>query len=234
MNTRSPRKFTLVELLVVLAVIGILLSLLFPSLRKGRQKARQAQCMSVQHQLNVAVTMYAQDETYYPPNKINNSLLPGIGLDLYWKQLIYSYLGIANALDDRDGMANKKFFCPSSKITSSVEWRKAGIGYNSKLGSMSSAKAYLANFRTRLKPTQIMKPTETIMLADTLDDSTAWGMNFALRTPLDNIPPGSTSQIGDRHFRGVNVLWTDGHGSSVRQVYLSSQTDAYDYLVEKP
>ncbi|HZZ70960.1 MAG TPA: DUF1559 domain-containing protein [Pirellulales bacterium] len=41
---RSPRGFTLVELLVVITIIGILMSLLFPAINSIKESARQAVC----------------------------------------------------------------------------------------------------------------------------------------------------------------------------------------------
>lgn len=45
------KKFTLIELLIVMAIIGILLSLLLPSLTKAKESARRAVCMSNQSQI---------------------------------------------------------------------------------------------------------------------------------------------------------------------------------------
>ena len=52
------KKFTLIELLIVLAVIGILVSILIPSLYKARQKARAAVCLSNTKQIGLAWHMY--------------------------------------------------------------------------------------------------------------------------------------------------------------------------------
>ena len=43
--------FTLIELLIVIAIIGILVTLLMPSLAGARETARRAVCMSNQKQL---------------------------------------------------------------------------------------------------------------------------------------------------------------------------------------
>ncbi len=70
---RTPKRkrqrqggFTLVELLVVVAVITILAVLLTPVLAQAREKARQARCMSNLRQIAVAMALYVDDnaETY--------------------------------------------------------------------------------------------------------------------------------------------------------------------------
>jgi prepilin-type N-terminal cleavage/methylation domain-containing protein len=55
----SPRAFTVVELLVTIAIIGILAAMLLPALAKSKEKARRAACMNNQKQLDLAWQMYA-------------------------------------------------------------------------------------------------------------------------------------------------------------------------------
>jgi prepilin-type N-terminal cleavage/methylation domain-containing protein/prepilin-type processing-associated H-X9-DG protein len=61
------KKFTLIELLVVIAIIGILMTLLIPSLSKARAAARQAVCLSNQHQVSVATFSYILDSNGWAP-----------------------------------------------------------------------------------------------------------------------------------------------------------------------
>lgn len=53
--------FTLVDLLVVIAIIRILLSLLLPTLSKDRGQSRQLSCMPQLRQFGLAFELYAMD-----------------------------------------------------------------------------------------------------------------------------------------------------------------------------
>lgn len=58
----QPPAFTLVELLVVVAIIGVLLAVLLPALRGARKQARLATCAANEHSLMQAVHAYAADQ----------------------------------------------------------------------------------------------------------------------------------------------------------------------------
>jgi prepilin-type N-terminal cleavage/methylation domain-containing protein/prepilin-type processing-associated H-X9-DG protein len=71
MNFASPQKcaraFTLIELLLVIAIIGILAALLLPVLGRTKESARATVCLSNLHQIGIALQLYVQD---------NNNKLP--------------------------------------------------------------------------------------------------------------------------------------------------------------
>src|SRR5262245_37403695 len=58
--------FTLVELLVVIAVIAVLVSLLLPSLRRAREQAVRVKCLSNIRQLGLSISNYTSDFGEYP------------------------------------------------------------------------------------------------------------------------------------------------------------------------
>src|SRR5882762_689332 len=57
----TRRAFTVLELLVVMAVIGILACLLLPVLSQSRETARRVQCLENLRQLGLAAQMYWDD-----------------------------------------------------------------------------------------------------------------------------------------------------------------------------
>ncbi len=69
-TTRSA--FTLVELLVVVAVIGLLIAILFPTLTKVGETARIASCKTLLRGIEGALTAYQGDEGRYPEDEISN------------------------------------------------------------------------------------------------------------------------------------------------------------------
>ncbi len=61
------RGLTLLELIVVLAIISVLLGLLLPAVQSARERAREAVCKNNVHQINIAVGHYVHVHKQVPP-----------------------------------------------------------------------------------------------------------------------------------------------------------------------
>ncbi len=57
----SERAFTLIEVLVVVAIIALLVSILIPTLKKAKQQAHRAVCAAHMHQVAFAIFSYGND-----------------------------------------------------------------------------------------------------------------------------------------------------------------------------
>ena len=62
----SGRGFTLIELMVVVAILTILAGLLLTSLQAAQAKARRIHCTSNLRQMSIALQVYVQENGVYP------------------------------------------------------------------------------------------------------------------------------------------------------------------------
>ena len=63
----NRRGFTLVEMLVVIAIIGTLMSLLLPAVNQAREYARQVACKAKLHNLQIALEQHHTQYGCFPP-----------------------------------------------------------------------------------------------------------------------------------------------------------------------
>jgi len=62
------RAFTLIEILVIIAILGILVALLLPAVQMARESVRRVQCQNNLKQLGLAVQQYENVQSLFPPS----------------------------------------------------------------------------------------------------------------------------------------------------------------------
>ena len=105
---RARRAFTLIELLTVIAIIGILAAILIPTVGRVRESARTANCSSNLRQITMALKLYAEaNKGRFPSGTDNTS-----GTDVAWNKAIAPYLPLRGTSETSP--VHAVFICPSA------------------------------------------------------------------------------------------------------------------------
>jgi len=99
----SKRGFTLLELLVVAAMVGMLAALLLPALGGAKGAARRAACLNNLRQISIGLRLYVDDAGGAFPSGPMTNVLTG------YKNKMKSYVGLTGP----SCPADKLFACPA-------------------------------------------------------------------------------------------------------------------------
>ena len=107
MIQRNRNFFTLIELLITIAIIAILAGMLVPSLNAARESARDIACVGNMRQLGFAMLMYSDDHKRLP------DLPEETAERTCWDAKIVTYLGRSQDIDRK--LVYKNYICDSRK-----------------------------------------------------------------------------------------------------------------------
>lgn len=199
-NGNKQHGFTLVELLVVIAVIAILASILLPSLNKAREMAYKTQCINRIKQLNSAVTLYCSDSDGVMP-----SLVSPPPTQLLLNSYLFPYLGNLQNLTSN----LLKFCCPSAyKLNKDSDRHVA----NADVFPYYSGGAWLDSGSYPGKIDRIKKASRTFTFYCQDASTGAKYTTYILRTKIG----WDYCNVGLVHTNGVNVGFIDGHVETQR------------------
>jgi prepilin-type N-terminal cleavage/methylation domain-containing protein/prepilin-type processing-associated H-X9-DG protein len=142
-----PRAFTLIELVVAIAVIGILAALLLPALAKAKGTTRTIQCLGNMRQLQLAWTVYETDyRDYLVPDGVvvNGEDVAWVTEDMSKPEEATNLTDITNGLLFPYSASPKVYHCPASQGPSmvhgvSAEQMVRTVSMTPRLGNIGNA-----------------------------------------------------------------------------------------------
>ena len=201
----KPGFFTLIELLIVIAVIAALSAMLLPALAKAREAAKQTLCAGNLKQLGAGFQYYSDDYQDYLP--ITYSAVTEVHRN--WTYYFATYFGLAT----ERSVAPNFYFCPSGSKSSykiSKDYPDCYLGCstyrpNQENGFDMGSTPYW--YRVR-RLCAFSRPSDYVTLAE----RNAQTSQFCFEWANDAI----NKYLGiDNHQGKANYLHADGHTSSM-------------------
>jgi prepilin-type N-terminal cleavage/methylation domain-containing protein/prepilin-type processing-associated H-X9-DG protein len=200
---KDSRAFTLVELLVAMAVIGVLAVLATGIYAATQKRAAAVQCLNQLRSLGTAFQLYAQENDGEFPRSSHSSFAYRV---YPWERAICPYLGVSTgvpSVEEWTRLSARHFSCPAHEKR---EETNMSYGLNAYYELAPDADDYPGSPQTWRRLLQVPNPSRTVVLAELRDTSVDHVMAHFWTGS------GSNQEVAqDRHGGESNYLFADGH-----------------------
>jgi len=192
-NSYFSRAFTLIEVMVVLAIIVIMMAMVYPAFTTISERAKATKDMSNLRQIGLLMQTYLNDNDQILPL---STTWPGISTNLtlgLCPKYITTRKVFQSPFDKRPGLENDS----------------APVSYSINTNMYAAAPGISGNML------KVVSPSSTFFMAPTYTGNpTTWAGTM---TSAPNLPKGGTGETRGTHSSGtrINVLFCDWHTENV-------------------
>lgn len=192
----SDAAFTLIELLIVIAIIAILAGLLLPAVNRAAGAARSIQCQSQMRQVMLAARLYADDNEDQFPRSQHSAFA---NRQLPWERAVAPFLAIH---DTRwTNLIESVYHCPADRQPRHLSY---GMNYYFEVGPDDD---YPGKPQTWRRLSQIPRPTDVIFFTEVLIEADHVMPALCWTTVAD----AEAEVASKRHGAKSNYCFVDGH-----------------------
>ncbi len=218
-------KFTLIELLFVIAIIAILAGMLLPALNKAREKARQATCVNNFKQGSLGMMQYLNDNEDCLPRyvategSVSVAWAGRLARAGYYKTAKALFCPSVNNNRDWPKFLQIRMNTGAFTLTSStnLEWYYITLGYNWDYFGTATRVGGVLKVSSAKRPSQVIEFAESIWKGTT--ENRSYHAVYAT-----NNTGTVCGNVWSWHGGPVTVGWLDGHVSTTN---IGSSTNAY-------
>lgn len=215
------RNFTLIELLIVIAIIAILAAMLLPALNRARDSARSTTCINNLKQLGQLQVQYSNDyKSYLTPGQIINTSTP-------WANLLIDGGYVANPHNGGAAI----LCCPINGVKFANDgqtlWRSYSICDHDTSETIPGFTKWLPGRSNEARQiwrlVQIRNPSRVIVMGEGCDKN-----DTTIPTCVFGYSFESSNRMCFRHRseHSSNVLMADFHVESVTRELMKSEYEA--------
>lgn len=214
-STRNTRAFTLIELLTVIAIVGVLAAILIPAVGKVRQSANMSKSVSNLRQIGAGMELVVMDRSEYFSA---NTYPPYAGMDrkyanFGWQDLVGEKLGFVERMTSPNKYVWKTvphlsiFQNPGYDVQFDPEKpiQTSSYGYNYVKFGPAWWHPFPENNEGKDAPSKkinINNPSQLVMVAETNGDGVADQLVW---------PDWAAAGVNDKYKGGGHYLFADGH-----------------------